>query len=95
MSGEPGPERDDLQGEIERQIARAHKARQERRSLMAQTAYIGVLGLLFVLPVILGAYLGRWLDVHASGYSVSWTVNLICLGVIVGAINVYLFIRER
>lgn len=95
MNRAPKSEHDDWQAEVDRQIRRARKAEQERRSLMAQTAYIGVLGLLFVLPVILGAYLGRWLDEHAAGYSISWTVNLICLGVIVGAINVYLFVRER
>ena len=53
-----------------------------------------MLGLLFVLPVIGGAYLGHWLDSQASGYSVRWTLSLIVLGVIVGAVNVYLYIKE-
>jgi ATP synthase protein I len=30
-----------------------------------------------------------------AGYSIRWTVSLILLGVFVGAVNVYLFIRER
>jgi ATP synthase protein I len=53
-----------------------------------------VLGLLFVLPVIGGAYLGRWIDGLLEGYSVRWTLSMIFLGVVMGAINVYLFIRE-
>ncbi|HCU54125.1 MAG TPA: F0F1 ATP synthase subunit, partial [Gammaproteobacteria bacterium] len=48
-----------------------------------------------VLPVIGGAYLGRWLDSLVAGYSIRWTVSLILLGVFLGAVNVYLFIRER
>jgi ATP synthase protein I len=52
------------------------------------------LGLVFVLPVIVGAYLGRWLDGLAEGYAIRWTVSLIVLGVVVGAVNVYLLTRE-
>ena len=70
------------------------QAEQERPTLIAQTVYIGTLGLLFVLPVVAGAYLGHWLDGLAEGYSIRWTLSLIVLGVIVGALNVYLFIRE-
>ena len=41
-----------------------------------------------------GAYLGHWLDGLVEGYSVRWTVSLILLGVFIGGLNVYLFIRE-
>jgi ATP synthase protein I len=47
-----------------------------------------------VLPVIAGAYAGSWLDSRLTGYAVHWTLSLIFLGIVVGAINVYLFIRE-
>ena len=70
------------------------KAERERSTLLSQTIYIGTLGLLFVLPVVAGAYLGSWLDSLAAGYSMRWTLSMIFLGVIIGAINVYLFIRE-
>lgn len=70
------------------------RAEQERPTLIAQTVYMGTLGLLFVLPVVAGAYLGHWLDGLAEGYSIRWTLSLIVLGLIVGAVNVYLFIRE-
>lgn len=71
------------------------KAERERPTVIGQTVYIGTLGLLFVLPVIGGAYLGQWLDGLAAGYSVRWTASLILLGVIVGALNVYLFVRNN
>lgn len=86
--------RDDLRKQVDRQARRMKKAARERPTLMAQTVYVGTLGLVFVLPVVAGAYLGRWLDSLAAGYSVRWTVSLILLGVITGMINVYLLIRE-
>ena len=70
------------------------KAEQERPTLIGQTIYIGTLGLLFVVPVVGGAYLGRWLDEMAAGYSVRWTISLILLGVFIGMYNVYYFIKE-
>lgn len=88
------PKPDDLRKQVERQARRMKKAERERPTLISQTAYIGTLGLLFVLPVIGGAYLGQWLDSLAADYSSRWTVSLILVGVFVGALNVYLFIKE-
>jgi ATP synthase protein I len=84
----------DLRTQVERQARRMKKAEHERGTLVGQTVYIGTLGLLFVLPVIGGAYLGHWIDSLLEGYSIRWTVSLILVGVFVGAVNVYLFIRE-
>ena len=89
------PDRDELKRQIERQARRMKQAEHDRPTLLAQTVYIGTLGLVFVLPVVGGAYLGRWLDSLASGYSIRWTVSLILLGVMVGMINVYLLIRDQ
>lgn len=85
---------DELRKQVERQARRMQKADRERPTLLGQTVYIGTLGLLFVLPVVGGAYLGQWLDGLAVGYSIRWTMSLILLGVFVGALNVYLLIRE-
>jgi len=85
---------DDLRKQVERQARRMKRAERERPTLIGQTVYIGTLGLLFVIPVIGGAYLGQWLDNLAAGYSIRWTLSLILLGVIVGGLNVYLFIKE-
>ena len=87
-------QQEEFKNQIERQVRRIKKAERERPNLMGQTIYIGTLGLVFVLPVIGGAYLGHWLDNQFSGYSVRWTLSLIFVGLVVGAINVYLLIRE-
>lgn len=86
---------DNLHHAIERQSERKTKFERTHKSFIALTAYTGMLGLLFVLPVVGGAYLGRWIDSSLKGYSLSWTVNLILLGVALGAYNVYIFIREK
>ena len=46
------------------------------------------------LPVVAGAYLGHWLDGMLEGYSMRWTLSLIVTGLVVGAINVWLLIRD-
>jgi ATP synthase protein I len=86
--------REELRKAVERQAKRMQKAEHERPTLIGQTVYLGTLGLVFVLPVVGGAYLGIWLDSLVSGYSTRWTMSLILLGVFVGGLNVYLFLRE-
>jgi ATP synthase protein I len=83
-----------LKEEVTRQIRRMKQAERDRPTLLRQTVYLGTLGLLFVVPVILGAYVGRWLDGLSSGYSMRWTLSLIVLGIGVGAVNVYLNVKE-
>lgn len=84
-----------LRKAVEQQVKRMQRADRERPSLLAQSVYLGTLTLLFLLPVIVGAYLGTWLDDMAQAYSTRWTIGLIVVGLIVGVVNVYIFIRER
>jgi ATP synthase protein I len=91
------PDADDVQlrKAVEREAGRLQRAERERSRLIAQTVYLGSLALMFVVPVVAGAYLGRWIDGLFAGYSIRFTVSLIVLGVAIGAVNVYLFVRER
>ena len=85
---------DELKKQVEKQAQRMKQAEHDRPTLLGQTVYLGTLGLIFVLPLIGGAYLGHWLDNQLEGYSMRWTLSLLMLGLIVGAVNVYLFLRE-
>ncbi|HSA86125.1 MAG TPA: AtpZ/AtpI family protein [Nitrospira sp.] len=85
---------DELQRRISKQVDRMRQADKDRPTLLAQTIYLGTLGVLLVVPVIVGAYLGRWLDGMVEGYSMRWTLSLIIGGVVLGAFNVYRFIKE-
>lgn len=85
----------ELRKQVERQARRMKKAEHDRPTLTGHTVYIGTLGLLFVLPVIGGAYFGAWLDEMSPGYSVHWTISMILFGVLIGIFNVYYFIKEH
>lgn len=84
-----------LRKNIEKQAKRMAQAEKDRPTLLAQTVFLGTLGLLFVLPVVAGAYLGHWIDTQREGYSYRWTVSLLVTGVFLGAMNVYLYIRKN
>jgi len=80
---------------VHRDSERLKGAERERRSLLAQSVFLGTLSVLFLAPLIGGAYLGRWLDGLSEGYSVRWTINLIILGLVFGVFNVCAFIRKN
>lgn len=83
-----------LEKNVEQQVRQIKRADKERRTLLAQTVYLGTIGFMLAVPIVAGAYLGHWLDSVSAGYAVHWTISMIFLGIIVGAINVYLFVRE-
>ncbi len=66
-----------------------------RRSFLAQLAYLGTLGLMIVLPMVAGAYLGISLDSRQPGYSIEWTLGLILLGLVVGLGSAYAYITRK
>ena len=83
-----------LSRQVQRQIQRKKKAAFYQPTLLGQSVYLGSLGLVFVLPLIAGAYLGLWLDNMMDGYSLRWTLSLIVIGLVIGVMNVYLLIKE-
>lgn len=83
-----------LKAKIESQVERMKKAERDRPNLLSQTVYIGTLGLVMVLPVVAGAYLGHWLDGLLAGYSIRWTLSLLFAGIVVGLFNVYFLIKD-
>ena len=83
-----------LKDAVNRDQSRQKKAQQERSTLMQATRILGVFGLMLVLPIVGGAYLGLWLDGFADDYSVRWTVGFILLGVMLGGFNAWLSLRE-
>jgi len=84
-----------LRQNIEKQARRMVQADKDRPTLLAQTVFLGTLALLFVLPVVGGAYLGHWIDSPAARYSYRWTVSLLMTGVFIGGMNVFLYIRKN
>ena len=88
-------DRDKLAKETERDIKQMEERENKPSTLSGMIFYGGTLGLLFIVPVVGGAYLGRWLDSLTTGYSARWTVSLIVLGIVFGAYNVFHFMRNK
>lgn len=88
-------DRDKLLEDTAKDVRRLNQRERAPATWAGIAFYGGTVGLLFVVPVVGGAYLGRWLDSLASGYSVRWTVSLIVLGIALGAYNAYHFMRGR
>lgn len=86
---------DELAQRVEQQVKRMKRAERDRPTLLTQTVYLGGLGLMFILPVVAGVYLGHWLDGKLDGYSTRWTLSLLFLGIVIGAYNVYWLIRSQ
>jgi len=84
----------ELEQRLRDQAERLRRARREQATILAQATFLGGLGLVFVLPMVGGAYLGHWLDSLAAGYSVRWTIGFLLLGMLVGAVNVYLIVKR-
>ncbi len=83
--------RQQLKNKVERQVKRIKKAGHEPRPNLPS---IGTLGLVMILPIIGGVYLGHWLDDMVEGYSTHWTLSLLFVGLVIGIFNVYFLIKD-
>ncbi|MFA5016487.1 MAG: AtpZ/AtpI family protein [Methylobacter sp.] len=83
--------RQQLKNKVERQVKRIKKAEHEPRPNLPS---IGTLGLVMILPIIGGVYLGHWLDDMVEGYSTHWTLSLLFAGLVIGIFNVYFLIKD-
>lgn len=80
--------------EIEDAGRKLAAARKNRRSGWRHAALLGAGGWLLVVPVVGGAYLGRWLDARHAGGGQSWTLTLILIGLGVGIYNFWVYYRR-
>lgn len=84
-----------LQQAVDQDAGRMARAEREKHSILGYTAMLGTLAVLFIAPVVAGAYLGRWLDEHSAGFTARWTVSLILIGIAIGAYNVYRYVKDH
>jgi ATP synthase protein I len=82
-----------LSREVEKSAKELSRSRGEK-SFWHYASVLGVGGWLFVLPVVAGAYLGRYLDGKLKG-GTSWTITCIILGLALGLYNVWYFFVRR
>lgn len=58
-------------------------------------AFLGALGWNIPIPTFLGVLLGRWLDTHYKVASVSWTLNFLLLGFMVGVFSAWQWLKHE
>ena len=78
------PEKDDLVAETEKRAERHRSWKEAREESMARRlGQIGVLGWMIVTPILVGVFLGRWLDARL-GSGLTATGALLMLGTVLG-----------
>jgi ATP synthase protein I len=82
---EPDPDqRDPLVSSVRLRGERRRKwLREGEPSTARRLAQIGVLGWIIVTPMLVGLFLGRWLD-HLFNSGVFWSAPLLMLGMAIG-----------
>ncbi len=59
-----------------------------KRGVLFGLGMFGLVGWSVVVPTLLGAFLGVWLDRHFPGKQ-SWTLTLLLIGLILGCVSAY------
>lgn len=85
--------RDRFTREVESAARKLDEARRVRSPVWRYAALLGGGGWLLAVPVVAGAYLGRWLDRHGGGER-SWTLTLLLLGLALGIYNFWQYCRR-
>jgi ATP synthase protein I len=81
--------------EVDRSARELAKARQEKRTFWRYAYLLGAGGWLFVIPVVGGAYLGKYFDDKFGGKGISWTLTFLVLGIAFGVYNVWRFFTRE
>ena len=55
---------------------------------------MGLVGWSIVIPTLLGAMFGIWLDKHYSG-TISWTLTLLIIGLLIGCLNAWRWVDKE
>ncbi len=90
-----GDERQALDEEVGRQARRKLRARRrESRSAWFGLGMFGLVGWSVALPALIGTAVGLWLDERYPG-EVSWTLTFLIIGVAVGCMNAWFWVRQE
>ncbi|MBF0549506.1 MAG: AtpZ/AtpI family protein [Deltaproteobacteria bacterium] len=84
-----------LSREIEAKATRKIKARRNATpGVWFGLGMMGLIGWSVVVPTLLGAALGIWLDNHHPG-SHSWTLMLLIIGLVIGCLNAWHWVAKE
>jgi ATP synthase protein I len=81
-------------GEIGAQAARKIKARKSSQGVWFGLGMMGLVGWSVVVPTLVGAALGIWLDNHHPGKH-PWTLSLLVVGLAAGCLNAWHWVAKE
>ncbi|MDI1250342.1 MAG: AtpZ/AtpI family protein [Lacunisphaera sp.] len=94
-SKNPAPRTPTLAGQVGAKAARKLQARRNSRpGVWFGLGMMGLIGWSVVVPTLLGAGLGIWLDRTYPGGR-SWTLALLVAGLAVGCLNAWLWVAKE
>ncbi len=93
---QPEPdERDALVSNVRLRDERRRKSQREGEpSVARRLAQIGVLGWIIVTPMLIGVFVGRWLD-HVLNTGIFWTAPLLMLGLALGGWSAWKWVNAQ
>jgi ATP synthase protein I len=83
-----------LAAQIGAKEARKLKARRDPAQVWFGLGMMGLVGWSVVIPTLLGAALGRWLDTRHPG-SHPWTLALLVAGLVIGCLNAWHWVAKE
>lgn len=83
-----------LAAQIGAKAARKLKARNSTQGVWFGLGMMGLVGWSVVVPTLLGAALGLWLDQHHPGKH-AWTLALLVLGLAIGCANAWFWVAKE
>ena len=81
-------------GEIGAKAARKLKARKSTQGVWFGLGMMGLVGWSVVVPTLLGAAFGVWLDKHHPGRH-PWTLALLVAGLTIGCVNAWYWVDQQ
>jgi ATP synthase protein I len=92
MTSAPGRDEDPFVRAIRRQAERAQA--NQHMTFWRGLGLVGSVGWMVVLPTLLGAFLGRWID-RRSGTGIFWTLSLLLVGLALGCISAWRHVHQE
>ena len=83
-----------LAGQIGTKAARKLKARKSTQGVWFGLGMMGLIGWSVVVPTLLGAALGLWLDQHHPGKH-AWVLALMVVGLAIGCLNAWYWVAQQ
>jgi ATP synthase protein I len=87
-------DQDPFSREIGAKVARKLRARKSPQGVWFGLGMMGLVGWSVVVPTLLGAALGIWLDNRHPG-RYSWTLTLLVIGLVIGCLNAWHWVSKE